>query len=296
MKKLVLGIDGGGTKTDLALANLDGEILDRVKAGPASLRNTGVDKSCENILKGFKNLPVKGELVASFVGLPAIQEECSDKKEYIEKYLSKGISGEITVGSDQLVAFKSGANRKPGVVVIAGTGGVVRGFAKETTKASGWGYFGDEGSAFWAGIKAYRAITKELDGRGQKTKITEMAFDRWDINSGNELNKIIYKNPMDRIPELSILVDYAQRNGDELAEKILIEAAQELYLSTEKVINELNLKDSFPLVAVGGMFKSEFLKDKFSKKIKEIAPDANIKKPEKDPVYGAVKLALENIK
>ena len=27
MKKLVLGIDGGGTKTDLALANLDGEII-----------------------------------------------------------------------------------------------------------------------------------------------------------------------------------------------------------------------------------------------------------------------------
>lgn len=293
MKKLVLGIDGGGTKTDLALANLDGEILDRVEAGPASLRNTGVDKSCEHILKGFKNLPVKGELVSSFVGLPAFQEEYSDQKGYIEKYLSKGIPGEITVGSDQLVAFKSGTDERSGIVVIAGTGGVVRGFAKETAKASGWGYFGDEGSAFWAGIKAYRAITKELDGRGPKTKITEMVFNRWEISSGDELNKIIYKNPMDKIPELSILVDYAQRNGDELAEKILLKAAKELSLSTKNVVNKLNLKGSFPLVAVGGMFKSNFLKNKFSEKIRRFAPQVKIKKPDSKPVYGAVKLALE---
>lgn len=294
MKKLVLGIDGGGTKTDIALADLQGNILKKKQIGPASLRNTGVDKSCENILQGVRNFTIKGEVVSTFIGFPAIQEEYSNQKNYIRNILDKEIPGKVEIGSDQLVAFKSGTDSQTGVIVIAGTGGVVRGFKRDkSVKASGWGYFGDEGSAFWTGIKAYRKITKQLDGRGQKTKITDMIFKEWNIEKVEDLNKKVYQNPMESIPQLSIMVDYAEREDDKIARSILSQAAEELSLSVETVVKDLDLKDQFPLILIGGMFKSKFLKNKLTKEVNKFA-NINVIKPEKGPVFGAVKLAISN--
>ena len=292
MKKLVLAVDGGGTKTELVLADLDGEIIKREEAGPASLRNNGVDQSCENVLKGFRKLlPIDGDLKSTFVGFPALQEEYSDKREYVEEFLSKEIPGKLEAGSDQLIAFRSGTDSDKGIVVIAGTGGVIRGFkGNENAKASGWGYFADEGSAFWVGLKAYRKVTKQLDGRGKNTLITDMIFEDFELDDGDDLNKKLYKNPMTTLPRLSVMVDYAQRDGDEVAAEILEEAASEIALGVKVVAEKLGLS-SFPLILVGGMFKSRFLQDKLAEKVNR---NINIVKPENAPVFGAVKLAISN--
>ncbi len=294
MKKLFLGIDGGGTKTDLVLVDGDKNEVERVVSGPASLRNNGVKKSCKSVLSGVDKLLKKDQVVSTFVGFPAIQEEYSDKKEEIKKRLSQKIPGKVTVGSDQLVAFKSGTDSHRGVVVIAGTGGAVRGFkGEESEKVSGWGYFADEGSGFWVGLKAYRKITKELDGRGRKTIITEMVFDRWNLESGNKLNKKIYEDPIKWIPKLSIMVDFAQRKGDSVATEILREAAEEIFVGVRAVSERMNL-ENFPLILVGGMFKSGFLQKKLAQKVKREGREINIIKPEKEPVFGAAKLAISN--
>ncbi len=294
MKKLFLGVDGGGTKTDLVLVDDNKNEVERVVSGPASLRNNGVEESCKSVLSGFDKLANKDKIVSTFVGFPAIQEEYSDKEEKIKRRLSQKIFGNLEVGSDQLVAFKSGTESDSGIVVIAGTGGAVRGFnGKDSAKASGWGYFGDEGSAFWVGLEAYRKVTKELDGRGEKTLITEMVFDEWNLKDGNDLNKKIYEDPMKMIPKLSIMVDFAQRKGDKIATQILKEATDEIFKGVEVVSDQLKLKD-FPLVLVGGMFKSGFLQKEIDKKIKKTSKNINIIKPKKDPVFGAAKLAISN--
>jgi len=297
MKKLVLGIDGGGTETELILADSEGNILKRKKAGPASLRNTGLEKSCKNVLDGVRDtLPAKeGEVVSTFVGFPAFAEEYKDKKQKLEEILSKEIPGAVKVGSDQLVAFRSGTDSSEGVVVIAGTGGVIRGFKGEMdAKTSGWGYLADEGSAFWTGLEVYRKITKQLDGREEKTPVTEMAFEEFKVDGEDEFNKKIYENPMKTIPRLSIIADYAERKGDKAARRILAEAAEELAFSVKIVVEELGFENEFPLILIGGMFKSRFLEDKFSEEVESFTEKAKIKKPEKGSAFGAVKLAIEH--
>ena len=294
MKKLFLGIDGGGTKTDLVLVDGDKNEVERAVTGPASLRNNGVEESCRSVLEGVDKLLKKEKIVSTFVGFPAIQEEYSDKKEEVKKRLSQKIPGKLAVGSDQLVAFKSGTDSDKGVVVIAGTGGAVRGFkGGKSEKVSGWGYFADEGSGFWAGLKAYRKITKELDGRGEKTLITEMTFDRWNLEDGDDLNKKIYEDPIKWIPKLSIMVDFAQREGDSVATEILREAAEEIFTGVKVVSEKMSLED-FPLILVGGMFKSGFLEKEIAQKVKKEDKKIDIIKPEKEPVFGAVKLAISN--
>ena len=295
MKKLVLGIDGGGTTTNLALADLDGKIVKRAKVGPSSLRNESSERAIANVLEGVTKIIPRGrEPVSTFIGFPALQEEYFSQKEEIEALLNEKVKGCLSIGSDQLVAFRSGTDSNTGVVIIAGTGGVVRAFKEgKSAKASGWGYFADEGSGFWAGLRAYRKITKELDGRGRKTMITEMVFDRWNLESGNDLNRKIYEDPIKWIPKLSIMVDLAQREGDSVATEILRGAAEEIFNGVRVVSEKMNLED-FPLILVGGMFKSGFLEKEIAQKAKKEDRKINIIKPEREPVFGAVKLAISN--
>ena len=53
-KKYVIGVDGGGTKTISALANLEGKILAFGKSGPSNVRKVGLKIAVENIAKAIK--------------------------------------------------------------------------------------------------------------------------------------------------------------------------------------------------------------------------------------------------
>ena len=159
-QKYVIGIDGGGTKTVAALSDLSGKILKIGKSGPTSPRNIGIKKTADNVARSIeKVLPKKkAKILSTFIGLPAVEEEFRLKKEIIKKELlrykkiSLIFSGKVIIGSDQIVAFRSGSDRKDGVLLIAGTGCVAHGWrGNQKVKTSGWGWLADEGSAFWVG-------------------------------------------------------------------------------------------------------------------------------------------------
>jgi len=89
-KKYVIGVDGGGTKTITALADLSANILKTVKTGPSSPRNVGIQKTAENIAKGINKVLKKNlDIVSVSVGLPAVGEEYKSKIKKIEKEILK---------------------------------------------------------------------------------------------------------------------------------------------------------------------------------------------------------------
>lgn len=303
LKNYVIGIDGGGTKTTTALANLGGKILKTVKTGPSSPRNVGPKIAAKNLAKGIKQVLRKGKISSTFIGLAAIEEEPSLGQEIKKELLKqKGISqifkGKFQIESDQITAFYSGTDKKDGIVLITGTGCVAHGWRKQKeAKVSGWGIMADEGSAFWVGQKAFQAVLKDLDKRGQKTLITNLILKEIKIKSTQELLKKVYsENLINIIPYFSILCDEASIKGDKIAKQIMKDAAKELILSAKTVIYALGFKkEEFPLVLVGGMFKSKIILCMVEQEIKKIAPKAEIIKPKTEPVSGAIKLALKSI-
>jgi len=297
----VIGIDGGGTKTIVALADLKGKILKIAKIGPSSPVNIGVKAAAENISKGIKKVLAKGEIACTFIGLAAIQEEPRFKKE-IKKELIKhkeisGIfKGKLEIGSDQIVAFRSGTDEKDGLLIIAGTGCVAHGWRKgKEITSSGWHWLADEGSAFWAGRRVFQSILKDLDGRGRKTTMTNLAFKKLKIKKReNLLEKIYNENFVKNVSLLSIIADEASKKGDKTAIKIMEQASRELALAGNAVIKKLDFqKQEFPLVLVGSMFKSKIVLNTVEKGIKKMAPRARFIRPKNEPVIGAVKLAIE---
>ena len=307
-QKYVIGVDGGGTKTIAAFADLNGKIFKMAKSGPSNLRNVGlkvaVASISEAILKVIGEIREK-EILSIFIALAAIEEEFKFEKEKIKKEIlknpkiSKTLRGDIEIVSDQIAAFRSGTDEKDGLVLIAGTGSVCHGWkGNHEAKAGGWGWANDEGSGFWAGQKGYQAIFKDLDGRKERTKITKLLFKEWKLkNKEDFLKKIYSKDSILQVSLISRIIDKAAKKGDEIAISIMKEAAKELALAAISVIKKLNFKkQKFPFVLVGSMFKSKIVLNEVEREIKRFAPKVKFIQPKTASAIGAVKLAIENLK
>ncbi len=302
----VIGVDGGGSKTAVALANLKGRILVRHQADSSHFRNIGMKNAIENLARAIDKVlsKVRGEkkILSAFLGLPAMEEEFKFKKNIIKKELLKHkeiqpiFKGKLIVGSDQLAGFRSGTDEKDGLVLIAGSGSVCHGWKdKKEAMADSCGYLSEAGSAFFVGQKALRAVFKDLDGRGGETLLTKLLFQKLKIkNKEGLIGKIYSKNSTEIISSFSISCDAAAKKGDKIAKNILIEAGRELALSTNIVIKKLNFKNKkFPLVLIGSMFNSEIVLNTVKKEVRKFAPKVKFIRPKTEPVVGAVKLAVE---
>lgn len=309
-QKYVIGIDGGGVDTVVALADLKGKILKESKTGPSHFIKAGLKESISNITEAIEKVMIfltpsqRKEIVSTFIGLTAIEENKEIAK-VIKKLLSQQsriseiFKGRVTVGSDQIAGFRSGTDKKEGVVLISGAGCAAHGWGKNKEfKTSGWGYLNDEGSGFWIGQEGFRAVYKDLDGRGPKTLITQLVSQKLKLKKIEDLKKKVYTPALiQTILSFSILVDRASKKNDQIAKNILIKAGQELALATKTVIKKLNFrKKKFPLVLSGKMFKSKIVLDVAKKEIKKFAPKVQFILPRQEPVIGAIKLALERAK
>lgn len=301
-QSFVIGIDAGGTKTTAVLADRNGKIIKTASAGPASPRNDGPEKSAGNIAQAAEKVFPKEGVLAIVIGAPAIKEqrelEITLKKEILKQKVFQRISADkIFLESDQLIAFKAGTESSFGVLLIAGTGSVARAFKKgKDFHISGWGWLADEGSAVWVGEHVFQAALKDLDGRGQKTALSASILRFAGAKTPEELvSKIYFKEPINIISQFSVICDNVSKKGDRIAINILKKAAFELALVAKAAIKKVKLeKKSFPLVLVGGMFKSKVVLNEFQREIKRFAPKAGIILA-KEPVLGAVKLAIGKI-
>jgi len=197
------------------------------------------------------------------------------------------------------VAFKAGSDERNGVILISGTGCVAHGWRdKKEVKASGWGWLNDEGSGFWAGQRAFQVVLKQLDGRGPETKITKLLFKKWNVKNKEALLRKFYsKDSIRQVSSISKIADKASEMGDKIAISIMKEAGKELARGPASVIKKIGLQnEKFPLVLIGGMFKSKIVLREVRLRIKKVAPQVQFIRPKDDPVIGAVKLAIENLK
>jgi len=303
---LVIGVDGGGVKTVAALSDLKGKILSKARSGPSSFIKVGVKETILNITEAIEKIlkkDKKGKILSTFIALAAVEENKEMGRE-IKRILSRQsklseiFKGKVVVGSDQIAAFRSATDKKEGVVLISGAGCSAHGWReKGEFKTSGWGYLNDEGSSFWIGQEGLRAANKDLDGRGPKTLIAKLIFRKLRIKNIEDLKKKVYTTDLIKtILSFSILVAKASKRNDRVAKNILIKAGNELALSANTVIKKLNFQKSrFPLVMVGGMFKSKFILDIVKREIKKVAPKVQFIQPKAEPVIGALKLARKKL-
>ena len=181
----VLGIDAGGTKTVCQLANEDGEVLAEARRGGANLQAAGeleVEKVLHDVMEeALGDLDVRPSAICLGIAGVDRPEDARVVRGIMKRI---GYMAKVLVVNDALVALEAGAPNQPGVVVIAGTGSIAygRNAQNQAARAGGWGYMlGDEGSGYWIGRAALRAVLREADRRGPETQLTGLLLNYYGV-------------------------------------------------------------------------------------------------------------------
>ena len=302
---LYLGVDGGGTKTSVALMNADQKVIAEGSGGPSNPLRVGVETAVANIAKAIDKAcdngdVSRGDIVAATLGLAGVRRK--DIRERVqESFVARFRVRKITVVTDADIALYGTTLGEAGLVVIAGTGSVCLGIDGNGGRAmsGGWGPIaGDEGGGRGIAGEALHAIAKASDGRGPMTQLSERAAVYFRASNVDNLIGAIYAPNMDnsRIAGFAKFVVETAAEGDNIAIEIINAAGRELGTAAVAVIEKLELeKAQFPIGCVGSVFNAgELLTGPMNDLILATAPNASLAKPKIPPAHAAALMAMRN--
>lgn len=303
--RLVLGVDGGATKTVawLARRNADDDpsVVGRGMAGPVNPQSSSLPQALANLDQvvdaAFDDAQVDaGPLAAAVLGLAGSDRD-ENRQAVLDWAKGRRLAHRVRVVHDALPVLAAGSPDGWGVALISGTGSFAFGQARDgqTSRAGGWGYlFGDEGSGYAIALAGLRAAAQSADGRAPATQILGSLLVRLGLEEPLELIPAVCQMAdRSRIASFADVVARAADEGDPLACQILDNAAGDLAAMVAAVARKLGFADVvFPLALTGGMLLGSArlrigLEDRIRSLGLRLEPVASVK----DPVAGAVKLA-----
>ena len=306
VRRAVLGVDGGGTKTHAVILDMNLDVIGEGLAGPSNPLRVGIANSCaairEAIDKACEEAKIRrSDIVAAEIGLAGARRR-ELRVRMRESLKTLGI-GEVAVTSDADIALYGATQGAPGLIVIAGTGSNCCGINDRGKKAcaGGWGPIaGDEGGGAWIARRALRAIAHATDGRGPATALTEIACGYFHVSDPNDLSTAIYAPTItnERLAGFGRDVVAAAKAKDRIAREILAEGGRELGVAACAVIRNLKLEhEEFPVAYVGGVFAAagELVLASMREEIKEVAPNAYLQPPQFPPATAAARMAHEHL-
>ncbi len=297
----VLGLDAGGTKTVCLLANEEGTVLASARGGGANLQAAG-ELAVEKVLYEVMEEALGDRaLVPAAICLGIAGVDRPDDRVVIRAVMKRiARQARVLIVNDALVALEAGAPGVPGVVVISGTGSIAygRNARGEAARAGGWGYvLGDEGSGYWIGRAALRAVLRESDRRGPKTALTRLLLAHFDVSQAQGLIHAVYNTSLQpaAIGSLARCVQEAFSAGDSVAIGILRNAADELEGAALSVARRLDLVgEPFAFILGGGIFRAvPWLGEELARRLPVAAPASSVRLLDREPAEGAVALALQ---
>jgi glucosamine kinase len=316
-----LGVDAGGTQTRAVIASGDGR-RSEARAGPANWTTLGPARCVEAIAQVVEealqshSLPAAG-LAGACVALAGHYPPWHERQ--VRSALGSLLPGmPLRLEPDLVAAWAGSTGGLPGSVLVVGTGAVAygRNAAGRAARAGGWGpLFGDEGSAYWIGCEALRAVARAHDGRGPETALQRIVAagqaSRGGSPSSNPLQAPADSRPpaleveeglrnvlrdswdRERVAALAAHLAAMATAGDEVAMAILDRAAAELTELVVAVAEHLDWRaEPFPLTAVGGVLAAgPPLREPLERRLAAILPNACWRAPLGPPVEGALLLA-----
>jgi glucosamine kinase len=155
----VLALDGGGSATRVALANLQGEVLGCACAGPANPIDVG-DAGLAAALSAARSDALEAAglgdapALAACLGLAGVSDPAR-RERVLELVAEIGLAdrADTLVVPDFEIAWRGAFTGRGGIVLIAGTGSVAHGRTHDgrDARAGGQGAWEDVGSATWFG-------------------------------------------------------------------------------------------------------------------------------------------------
>ena len=306
---LVLAVDGGNFKTDLALVRADGETLALVRGPQSSPHHLGVD-GCVRVLEELlatalreSGLPNGRGARADVAQLLLAGVDFPPEEEEIHAVASeRRLAEKVSVGNDTFAVLRAGTERGWGVAIVCGSGINCLGVAPDGrhTRFPALGDItGDWGGGYDVGLAAVSAAARSEDGRGPHTNLERAVPAHFGLNTPTELAEAIHRGhiAMARVTELAPIV-VSEARSDSVAAGIMERLADEIAALTRVALERLSLAGEAAEVLLGGGLVHAAdgpLVEAVAARVHTIAPAATVKSTSSPPIVGAALLGLDEL-
>lgn len=239
-----IGIDGGGTKTELILLDPAGNVLARHLAPGCNPNVAGPEQAFRQLNDAINTLlalrrsdhapsPITRTLLC-MAGAPAFWREVAARL---------GGLGLIETCDDSVPVLELATAGGPGLVVHGGTGSFVAARAPDGTRhyAGGLGWrFGDPGSGYDLGRRAIARALLELQGWALPTRLTTLVRDHTGLLEAPEITRFFYQHaePNRVIAGLAPAVLRLASEGDPDTRQIVTDSCSDLLRIVEAVLGK----------------------------------------------------------
>lgn len=311
--QLLLGVDGGGSKTAAVIASLDSNgnihVLGRGRSGPSTLNRQGIDQVLANLDQAIDQALLESGIQGRKVDCAVLALAGSGHSELTNLVsdwaASRQLCKQLNIMHDAAPVLASGPQKGPGnavgVALIVGTGSVAIGVneAGESVTIGGWSHWiGDKGSGYYLGRMALSAIAEAEDGIGPETLLTGLVLDHLQVTiPRNMLQKLSASdNIRSEVAALAPIVLEAVKLQDVVAIEIVNKAVSEVTNLVTAVVRQLKFKGTYPLMLAGGVVcRSQVFQGKLIRQLNQLQP---VPKPVcvvDEPVNGCLQIAKQKL-
>jgi N-acetylglucosamine kinase-like BadF-type ATPase len=304
---LVLAVDGGGAKTDIALLDSRGRLLSLVRGGASHAHYLGVD-GCVELLESLVERAIDraglgpvGRPFASTAQVLLAGADLPEERLALHARIERlRWSERLLVDNDTLALLRAGTDRGWGIAVVCGAGINCLGRARdgrEVRFASLGEISGDWGGGADVGRAALAAAARSADGRGPQTVLERTVPAHFGLSDPLEVSRAVHLRqiPMGRLGELAAVV-LAASDRDSVARGIVGRLADEVVAFATAAITRLGLTSEDPDVVLGGRLLttlSQSVLATIARGVQELAPTARVRVTPSDPIVGAALLGLD---
>lgn len=309
-----LAVDGGNSKTDVALVAPDGTLLALVR-GPGMPVRLGeatvgviadlVQRAAE---RGGRPTPA-GQVADHLVACVANADLPAEERELERMLRERAWGGTTQVANDTFAVLRAGLDDVPaagarsywGVGVTCGTGINCVGLAPDGATA---GFLalgmttGDWGGGGGLGLEAQWHAVRAADGRGPHTVLQEGVPAFFGLTEPLEVAQALHLGQIswEKLAGLAPVVLRAAEAGDQVARGLVLRLADEIFLLVKSAVSRLGLGGQpVPVVLGGGVIASgnELLIGSVTRKVAAEYPAAEVRVLRQPPVTGAALLGLD---
>ncbi len=322
---VVLAIDGGNIKTDVALLGADGRVLSLIRAGTSSPHVIGYD-GCVRFLAelvtqvasaagiapqssgeaGGQRAAGNGSGAAPIADIARVLLAGADLPEEVE--LLQGALGalgwapRLVVENDTLALLRTGTDRGWGVAVVCGGGINAVGIAPDgrTVRFPALGAItGDWGGGHDVGVAALGAASRSADGRGPASTLEQAVPRHFGLRTPLEVARALHFKELsvEALAQLSPVV-YDQAAVDGAARAILERVADEVAALARAALTRLELCEAGADVVVGGGLMRAappWMIERIAELVRASAADARLVLAHEGPIVGAAMLGLDTL-
>ena len=296
---VVLGIDGGGTRTRASIVQVDASgdrVLAHAEAGSIKRLRVGAAAAEANLRSLLKDVYAQAgvsAVAAASVGVASAT--VPGTAEWITTVLQEFGAQRTEVVGDEVIALDAAFKGGPGILQIAGTGSNTIGRAPDGSRECAGGYssrLGDEGSGYWIGLYGVRRALNAYD-RDQPTQILDRVGQFWGTNSLEGLVGFGDSTPGPDFAALAPLMNELAQAGDAVALSVLNQAAADLtafvLLVRDKLRRKHGIAGEVPVAWTGGIVeKMAIVREGFFAGLHDAAPEMPVLKQGAIALEGAL--------